>query len=168
MTAPDDRRHDLTDRMADFVLAHGLAAASLRPLAAAAGISDRMLIYYFTDKARALDAAFARVMTRLQTALATRRLPAAQPIGRLRGKLIAVLLDADLWPYLQLWLEVTALAARGDPVQRERGLAIRSLLEAWVQDQLLADDPNPRARLMAMIQSVAQQHALGLRDSTPD
>jgi AcrR family transcriptional regulator len=48
--ASDDRLSLLLDRLADYVLAHGLTASSLRPLARAAGTSDRMLLYYFADK----------------------------------------------------------------------------------------------------------------------
>ena len=36
--------------MGAHVLEHGLTTASLRPLAKAAGTSDRMLIYHFGDK----------------------------------------------------------------------------------------------------------------------
>jgi AcrR family transcriptional regulator len=39
----DDKRDALLDSMADFVLTHGLSAASLRPLAKAAGLSDRII-----------------------------------------------------------------------------------------------------------------------------
>ena len=45
-----DRRGELLDRMAAHLLAHGLEGANLRPLARAAGTSDRMLLYYFADK----------------------------------------------------------------------------------------------------------------------
>jgi AcrR family transcriptional regulator len=45
-----DRRHDLAEAATDYVLAHGLLDLSLRPLAAALGTSDRMLLYHFKDK----------------------------------------------------------------------------------------------------------------------
>jgi len=45
-----DRRHDLAEAATDYVLEHGLLDLSLRPLAAALGTSDRMLLYHFTDK----------------------------------------------------------------------------------------------------------------------
>ena len=50
-----------TDALAGFILAHGLAAASLRPMAKAAGTSDRMIVYHFGDKAGAIEAGLARI-----------------------------------------------------------------------------------------------------------
>jgi AcrR family transcriptional regulator len=45
-----DRRQELADAATDYVLAHGLIGLTLRPLAAAIGTSDRMLLYHFADK----------------------------------------------------------------------------------------------------------------------
>ena len=40
----------LAEQATDYVLEHGLIDLSLRPLAAALGTSDRMLLYHFQDK----------------------------------------------------------------------------------------------------------------------
>jgi AcrR family transcriptional regulator len=45
-----DRRQALAEGATDYVLEHGLIDLSLRPLAAALGTSDRMLLYHFSDK----------------------------------------------------------------------------------------------------------------------
>ena len=60
----DERRSVIVDRLADHVLAHGLVSASLRPLAKAAGTSDRMLLYYFADKSELLAATLQRIAER--------------------------------------------------------------------------------------------------------
>jgi AcrR family transcriptional regulator len=44
------RRAELLDRAYDYVLDHGLAGLSLRPLAAATGTSPRVLLYLFGSK----------------------------------------------------------------------------------------------------------------------
>lgn len=44
------RRDELIERATDWVLQHGLVGLSLRPLAAALGTSDRMLIYHLGSK----------------------------------------------------------------------------------------------------------------------
>jgi len=167
VTGPTDRSAELTERMADFVLANGLAAATLRPLAAAAGVSDRMLLYYFKDKPQAMTAAFDCLLHRLAMALAARTQPRPLPVGRLRGRVIPLLLGDDLWPYMQLWLELAAQAARGEAAPRDRGQAIWQLCRDWVQGQLVSDGPNEAARLIRMIQAAVQQKALGLHDA-PD
>src|SRR5579862_1627967 len=49
---PDEaRRAEVLDRAVDYVLAHGLAELSLRPLAKAVGSSPRVLLYYFGSMA---------------------------------------------------------------------------------------------------------------------
>jgi len=45
-----DRREVLAEAATDYVIEHGLIDLSLRPLAAALGTSDRMLLYHFKDK----------------------------------------------------------------------------------------------------------------------
>jgi AcrR family transcriptional regulator len=45
-----NRREELAGQATDYVLEHGLVGLSLRPLAAAIGTSDRMLLYHFAGK----------------------------------------------------------------------------------------------------------------------
>ncbi|MFY8208820.1 MAG: TetR/AcrR family transcriptional regulator, partial [Caulobacter sp.] len=49
MNVRDEQRARVIAVLADHLLATGLSQASLRQLAAAAGVSDRMLLYYFAD-----------------------------------------------------------------------------------------------------------------------
>lgn len=56
-----DRRSKLLDAAVDHVLEHGLIGLTLRPLAAAIGTSDRMLIYHFGSR----DALIAEVVARI-------------------------------------------------------------------------------------------------------
>src|SRR5271168_597642 len=89
MNVRSDRRQAAIDRMADHILLEGLGAATLRPLAAAAGTSDRMLLYYFADKDELLSATLHRVAARMTT-----QLDEAVPVGRLRS--FPVLLE-EVW-----------------------------------------------------------------------
>lgn len=50
MATTGERRRRLAEAATDYVLAHGLIELSLRPLAAALGTSDRMLLYHFDGK----------------------------------------------------------------------------------------------------------------------
>ncbi|MDX6233815.1 MAG: hypothetical protein QOH68_2887 [Nocardioidaceae bacterium] len=53
------KRDELTEAATDYVLEHGLIGLSLRPLAAALGTSDRMLIYHFGSKDELIAAVLA-------------------------------------------------------------------------------------------------------------
>lgn len=160
-----NRRHDLTERMADFVLAHGLGAASLRPLAAAVGVSDRMLLYYFTDKSTAIAASLDTLGRRLSQTLASRTTRKPLPMGRLRTKLVRLVQEDALWPYMCLWLDLAALAARGDADCRATGQTFTRTLSSWIEAQLETHDPADAARLLVQIKGAVVGKALGLRDT---
>ena len=64
--ASPERRDKLLEKVVDYVLRHGLADLSLRPLAAALGTSPRMLLYFFGSKEQLLTEALTRGRARLQ------------------------------------------------------------------------------------------------------
>lgn len=75
MARTNERREALAESATDYVLDHGIAGLSLRPLAAAIGTSDRMLVYHFGSK----DALVALVIERsnARSVAALRAIPAA-------------------------------------------------------------------------------------------
>jgi AcrR family transcriptional regulator len=62
--AAGTRRDELLDRVTDHVLAEGLIGLSLRPLAAAVGTSDRMLVYHFGSRDALVSAVVGRTTER--------------------------------------------------------------------------------------------------------
>lgn len=166
---PADRRAALLEMLADHVLAHGLAAASLRPLARAAGTSDRMLLYYFTDKADLIGAILETIAARL-TAMLGVATTAPQPLERLRQTLVQSLSSVALWPYMRIWLEVAAGAARGDALLARVGEAIGRGFLAWGEAQLVSASPAARrtqaAQLLVFVEGALFLKSVGLSDVT--
>jgi AcrR family transcriptional regulator len=163
----DDRRAALLDRLADHMLGHGIDGSSLRPLAKAAQTSDRMLLYYFKDKSDLMTAILKRVAERLVAILDARTSGVPLPLGELQAKLLAILLDEDLWPYMRLWLEIAALAARDDAFYRDIGGQMARGFLAWGAAQLDSDaDARARdaARLLIGIEGAMLLKSVGLDD----
>lgn len=164
----DDRRNEILDRLADFVLTHGLAAASLRPLALAAGISDRMLLYYFKDKGEVIAAVLSRLSERLVTILDARPARAPMPLAALQPSLAPIVFSDELWPYMQLWLEIASLAARGDPLFRTVGNTLARGFLAWGKAQLLCETQEQlqqdAARLLVSMEGMLLLRSVGLED----
>lgn len=137
--------------MAAFVLEHGLGRASLRPLAEAAGTSDRMLVYHFGTKAALIGAVLEVLAADLAGAL-DRALPAGAPMAP--EALLRALLDRlgrePLRAYMAVWLEVSAKASRGDRACREVGGAIASGFLPWIEARLPEAD-RPRAPLLLVL-----------------
>jgi AcrR family transcriptional regulator len=144
------RRDTIIDALADHVLAAGLAGSSIRPLAKAAGLSDRMLLYHFRDKAEALGAAADRIGERLTAKLTLSTGPDRLPFDALRIRLATLMMDDDVWPYTRLWLEVVSGAAHGDAFCRETAARLGAGFLAWGGMQLDCNDAD-RTRLAAQL-----------------
>ncbi len=137
MTVRDDRREAAIERMADHVLAEGLAAATLRPLAAAAGTSDRMLLYYFADKDELLTATLARIAARMVAELdGAIPVEPRKPFPLLLEQVWAAMASESLRPFMPLWLELASGAARGLQPHRDVAGDIADGFLAWVTIRL--------------------------------
>ena len=137
MTIRDDRREAAIERMADHLLSEGLGSATLRPLAAAAGTSDRMLLYYFADKDDLLTATLDRIAKRMITQL-DGAIPVEphRPFPVLLEQVWAAMASESLRPFMPLWLDLAAGAARGLQPHRHVAGQIADGFLAWVTIRL--------------------------------
>jgi AcrR family transcriptional regulator len=150
-----DKRHVEEARMADHVLACGLPVATLRPLAAAAGTSDRMLIYRYGSK----DALMARLLDVLADRLTALLDAAPAPDGRtadtLAADMAARMTHPTIAPYRAVWLELAATAARGNPAAEAATSRILVHFATWLAKHLpngSESAPADAARVLAMIE----------------
>ncbi len=165
----ENRRAQIINRIANHVLARGLAASQLRPLAKAAATSDRMLLYYFADKAEIIAAALDTISARLLLLLGAHAAEKPLPLAALTERLTAVLLDDEIWPYMRLWLEIASLSARGDAFYRGVGEKLGRGFLAWGASQLECDSAEKReteaAKLLVTIEGMVLLKSLGLDDA---
>jgi AcrR family transcriptional regulator len=162
----DDRRDKLLERLADHVLTHGLAASSLRPLAKAAGLSDRMLLYYFKDKDALVQAVLATIVARLTVRLEALVSPQPKPLDELAAILVPYMCSQDFWPYMCVWLEIATFSARGDAFYRAVGSQIGEGFLAWGANQLESPTPTQAKTdamaLLVRIEGSVVLHSLGI------
>ncbi len=156
----------MLEKLADYLLEHGLEAASLRPLARAVGTSDRMLIYHFTDKDSLIAATLDRIADRLVGHLDQQRAPQPLPVEVLQSKLLDFALDDAIWPYLRLWLQIAARAAQGAAFYKAVGGQLGQGFIAWIAGQIDAPDEETRtreaARLLVLVEGLVLIKSLGL------
>jgi AcrR family transcriptional regulator len=140
------RRDELLDRAYQYVLEHGVADLSLRPLAAAIGSSPRVLLFLFGNKDELVQALLARAR---QDELELLRSAG----GRDQGDLPAF--AAELWtwlvaeehrPLLRLWVEGYARSLV-EPHGPWAGFA-RATVNDWL-GVLASAQPAPRRRTVA-------------------
>jgi AcrR family transcriptional regulator len=118
VTKPDTKRADIIQRLTAYVLAQGLSASSLRPLAKAAGTSDRMLLYYFKDKAEIITAVLEQISAQLVEMVSAHTAAELLPLDALHRKLAGIVFEDALWPYMRIWLDVAARAAMAARIGR--------------------------------------------------
>jgi AcrR family transcriptional regulator len=125
------KREDLTQQVTDYALERGLIGLSLRPLAAAIGTSDRMLIYHFGSK----DELVAEVLS----ASNERSMQIVSQLPDSRSVRQAVL---DLWeafetPQLRrcqrLYVEAAALGLFG---REPYATSVRAGNDAWLKEMV--------------------------------
>ena len=165
MGTREDRREATLDAMADHLLRRGLPGASLRALAAAAGTSDRMLLYYFRDKDEILAATLGHLARRLAALLDAASPPAPRPPEALLAEVWAALRGPALAPYMTLWIELAAAAARGqEPHRRVAGGIVDGFLD-WASARIAAAPgvapEAAAARLLATVDGAALLAAVG-------
>jgi AcrR family transcriptional regulator len=166
MVVTADRRAEILERLADHVLAHGLSASSLRPLAKAAGTSDRMLLYYFADKAEMMTATLGVIAMRIMAAMEARKAPVPLPFDKLLPIMLDAIVDDEMWPFMRVWLEIASLAANGDAFYRAVGEQLGRGFLSWGAAQIdapnEADQQRQAARMLVMAEGMVVLKSIGL------
>jgi AcrR family transcriptional regulator len=165
MIERETRRAAALAAMADHLLANGLRSASLRPLAAAAGTSDRMLLYYFADKDELLTATLAEVARRMLPLLEAAIDRTPRTADALLARIGAAVRRPAIKPFMQLWLEIAAAAGRGEQPYLAVAGQIADGFLAWIDARLRVDDGTDRAmaaaRLLALVDGASLLDAVG-------
>ena len=160
MVSRDEGRRQVQAALALHLLEYGLGRTSLRQLAGAAGISDRMLLYYYKDKAEALAAAMTAVAARLAEQLEA-AVPAAGMLSprELAATAAKFTIGPAVRPYMRLWIEVVAAAARSEAPFPQLASQIADSFIAWTQARLdpagLTDPRATAAAIVALIDGLA-------------
>jgi AcrR family transcriptional regulator len=164
MKKTEVRRQIVIDKLADHLLVHGMRGASLRQLAAAAGMSDRMLLHYFVNKEELLTAALVLVTERLIGILESGRSEQI-PFQVLLPHLAGMIKDHLIRPYLKLWLELVSLTTEEEESYRAIAREICDCFFDWIASALKVEreeDRRPLASLaFATIEGFVLLDALG-------
>lgn len=163
----EEQRRAIVSGAASYVLSEGLTGLSLRPLAAALGTSDRMLLYYFSSKDELVGEVLRVLSVDLQAVL-----DATMPRDRVSAKSLVeaadqLLSSPEMRPAMAVCLELLGQAARGTEPYAS---AARTLLEDWIRWAEGRLDGPARGRrdralgAVACIEGILVLRAVGLGD----
>jgi AcrR family transcriptional regulator len=163
--SPSDRRDAIVVAALEVARRKGLAATTVRDVAAEMGTSSGLVHHYFESMDEVLAAAFARVAEADLQRSAEEMAAAAGPVAAMAAFFRTYApADAD-WAF-QLWLDAWAEAARRPAIQvtsRRLNLAWQSLLEATIRrgvaiGAFVAPDPGAAAwRILSLVDGLALQ-----------
>ncbi|GAB4194346.1 MAG: TetR/AcrR family transcriptional regulator [Wenzhouxiangellaceae bacterium] len=173
MSKKETRRHEIITRLADYFLHNGLGDSGLRRLAEVTDTSDRMLLYYFTNK----DELVAAVLMQISTDLA-RQLDSSFPSHPLKPGVALELLwqmtkSGALTNQLRLWLEMSGAANRDHPLYSPIVKQISSDWIAWLSELLECPESQGSAIAVLILSTIDGQvimfpNDLGQGDSAID
>lgn len=163
---PSTQRNQLLPALGAYVLENGLAQASLRPMAQAAGTSDRMLIYHFTSKDQMIEAVLEHLASELEIIL-TGAMPVhrSSSIEACFSEVMHLLRRNDVRRYLLVWLEIVAAAGLGNDRFGIVGAQMLKRFLPWLEDRLpddIADREATAAMLLALIEGCIVMDAVGM------
>jgi AcrR family transcriptional regulator len=160
------RRNELVEQIAAHMLAEGLGETSLRAIAKAISTSDRMLLYYFKDKADLLETVLAAIAQQLASILAAARSDSKpQAYTALFKEMWGAIQTPSVLPYIKLWIELSAAAVRHREPKARAANQIADLFLDWTESRL-APRPGLSRRhqatlLMGTIDGLAMLFAVG-------
>ena len=145
-------RETLLPPLVAYVMQHGLADASLRPLAKAAGTSDRMLLYHFGTKDALVEALLEYLAGMFADALDTAFPQERAPSRRASAKTVYEITGRpELAPFLRVWWDIVAGCSNSNAAYLQAAGGIMDVLLDWVVDHLPESDPDPQAGARAVM-----------------
>jgi AcrR family transcriptional regulator len=163
-----NRREELLDQVVDHVLEHGLIGLTLRPVAAAIGTSDRMLIYHFGSRDGLVSAVVAHVGER--SVVAVDALPAARSVRAGVNALWAAYQTEPLNGCLDVYCQAAATGLIGEEPYLSDARASNTRWAASLQRYLVRCGAPPRKvrRIVTLVDSALYGFHLDLATDRPE
>jgi len=163
-----NRRDDLLDRVTDHVLERGLIGLTLRPVAAAIGTSDRMLIYHFGSRDALVSAVVARSTERAIAEVEA--LPPEPTIRSAVTRLWEAYRTEPLNSCLDVYCQAAATGLIGQEPYRSDARAMNERWQVALRDHLVRSGAPPRAvaRIVTLVDSALYGFHLDLATDRPE
>ena len=158
----------LLDQVTDHVLQHGLIGLTLRPLAAAVGTSDRMLIYHFGSRDGLVSAVVAHATDRAVACIDA--LPAAPTVRSAVNRLWVAYGEQPLDSCLDVYVQAAATGLLGSEPYLSEARASNERWSVALRDFLVRSGAPARraARVVTLVDSALYGFHLDLATDRPD
>lgn len=162
------RRTQLLDQVTDHVLEHGLTGLTLRPVAAAIGTSDRMLIYHFESRDGLVSAVITRVTERAIEIVEA--LPTARTVRSGVNRLWETYQEEPMHGCLTAYCQAAATGLIGDEPYLSEARAANELWAAALRTYFVRCGAPPRRvrRVVTLVEASLSGFHLDLATDRPE
>ena len=162
------RREELLEQVTDHVLEHGLIGLTLRPVAAAIGTSDRMLIYHFGSRDALVSAVVGHTGDR--AAAYVDAMPGAPSVRSAVNRLWAAYGEQPLDGCLDVYVQAAATGLFGSEPYLSEARASNERWAAALRAYLIRSGAPPRRadRIVTLVDSALYGFHLDLATDRPD
>lgn len=148
----DRKRAEIVARVAEYLLSHGFEDSGIRSLAASAGISNRMLMYYFSSK----DELVLEALLSISKTLAEQLDMLLPQNTATQKEIVDTMLLASEDPATQmlikLFFETAGLGVRGASPYRAITQRILERWQSWIEQKLRADQKTRAPEILAQLE----------------
>lgn len=148
----EQRRHEIVEAAIAHLIEHGLQNSSLRAIARSAGMSDRMVMYYFETKGELVSAALTKIGETLALAMEQAVPESNLTAGQVLDGLAANLKSADVQNVMRLWFEIMGFAMRDQPPYRDTAALLLSRSEENIRAKLRSDQKHRAREVLAALE----------------
>ena len=146
------RRSEIVMAAAAHLIENGLRTSSLRAIAKSAGLSDRMIMYYFKTKedlvADALLLIGDQLLAGIEAALPGRSLSVSEILDALSNSMSA----AETRAVMRLWFEIVGQAMRGEEPYRSTAATLLERSEERIRDKLRSNQKHRARELLGTLE----------------
>ncbi len=148
----EQRRQEIIGAAVSHLIGHGLQKSGLRAIAKSAGMSDRMIMYYFETKDDLVAAALTTIGETLalgmESAVPQNNLTARQVLDALATNLKS----DEVQAIMRLWFEIIGLAMRDQQPYSDTAALLLSRSEESIRTKLRSDQKHRAREVLASLE----------------
>ncbi len=159
----DAKKEVIIENIADYILKNGIKNASLRNIAYAISISNRMLLHYFKDKEEMMTEALTHITKNFLSIIENVKLE-KMSLSSLIPYLYHILKATGINLYIQLFLELISFSAEQNEPYSSIAGKIGEIFYNWIENSIIINnDENKEEKIsftFAIIEGIVILNAL--------
>ena len=141
----EKRRQEIVEAAASHLIKYGFQSSGIRAIAKSAGVSDRMIMYYFETKDDLVSAALEMIGEGLAAGMESAVPKGNATPNQILEALSKTMQSDEVQAIMRLWFEIIGLAMRGQEPYRKTAALLLTRSEEQIRGKLRSDQKH-RAR----------------------